>query len=210
MCPDEQILNEYIDGELESPWKDQIEEHLDWCEGCKKRLETIKSIRKVVQNSVLSDKNIEYSQDRVMRYLNANVLNKEKHTWLQKLHKIVSKKVLLPICSAAVTFCFCLIIFNTGGNKDIISVQETPSVLSIENITAVRSSDSYTTTKSLNDYSLEDIIQHLDKMGYDVTISNKGIVPLDYEEKESSVLVIYPPDIPFTFNYPLKFSFEIP
>ena len=210
MCPDERILNEYIDGELESPWKDQIEEHLDWCEGCKKRLETIKSVRRVVQDSVISDTDIEYSQDRVLKYLNANVLNNPKHTFLHKVKEFFSKRIVLPICAAAVTFCFCLIIFNTGGNKNIIPVPETPSVLSIENITAVRSSDSYTTTRSLNDYSLEDIIQHLDKMGYDVTISNKGIVPLNYEEKEDSVLVVYPPYVPFTFNYPLKFSFEIP
>lgn len=210
MCPDEQILNEYIDGELGSPWKDQIEEHLDWCDGCRKRLENIKSIRKIVQNSVLSDEIIEHSQDRVLKYLNANVLNNSKHTFLHKVKEFFNKRIVLPVCAAAVTFCFCLIFFNGVGKDSVIPVPETSSVLSIENITAVRSSDSYTTTRSLNDYSLEDIIQHLDKLGYDVTISSKGIAPLDFEEKEDSVLVICPLYVPFTFNYPLKFSFEIP
>jgi hypothetical protein len=189
MCVDDQILSSYIDGELSDPWKAQIEEHLEWCDACRLRYNAIKGLHEKVKESVISDDSIGLSQNRVMRYLNANVLNKEKHTWLQKLHKIVSKKVLLPICSAALTFCFCLIFLNPSGKvNDLFVVPDSPS-LSIDNIVPVRLSDNYTTSQSIENYSLEEIIRYLDESGYDVTIRSKSIQPI---KTESSVYVPVP------------------
>ena len=39
MCPDRQILSVYFDGELDSPWKEKCEKHLEHCPSCRKRLE---------------------------------------------------------------------------------------------------------------------------------------------------------------------------
>lgn len=203
MCVDDQILSAYIDGELSEPWKTQIEEHLEWCEACKKRLADLKEVHDVVNNAVLDDSSIGLSQNRVMRYLNANVLNKEKHTWLQKLHKIVSKKVLLPICSAALTFCFCLIIFTSPEKvTEITHVDNVPS-LSIENITPVRLTDNYTTSETLDKYSLDEILKYLDEKGYDVSISVKSIKPLNdgkVIKREYDESFIFPKLNLFKFN----------
>jgi len=38
MCPDRQILSVYFDGELDSPWKEKFEKHLEVCPSCRKRL----------------------------------------------------------------------------------------------------------------------------------------------------------------------------
>ena len=38
MCPDRQILSVYFDGELESPWKEKCEKHLENCPSCRERL----------------------------------------------------------------------------------------------------------------------------------------------------------------------------
>jgi hypothetical protein len=35
MCPDRQILSLYVDGELPSPWKEKLEDHLASCPGCR-------------------------------------------------------------------------------------------------------------------------------------------------------------------------------
>ncbi len=35
MCPDNRLLSAYYDGEVSSPWKEQIEEHLENCSSCK-------------------------------------------------------------------------------------------------------------------------------------------------------------------------------
>jgi anti-sigma factor RsiW len=39
MCPDRQILSVYFDNELDSPWKEKLETHLDGCAECRSRLE---------------------------------------------------------------------------------------------------------------------------------------------------------------------------
>jgi len=203
MCVDDQILSSYIDGELSEPWRTQVEEHLDWCEACKSRYETIKAVHDKMEESVLDDSSIGYSQNRVMRYLNANVLNKPKHTWLQKLHKIVSKKVLLPICSASLTFCFCLIIFNSPEKVNEIAPIETAPSLAIENITPVRLTDNYTTSETLEKYSIDDILKYLDEKGYDVSISVKSIKPLNdgkVIKREYDESFIFPKLNLFKFN----------
>lgn len=199
MCLDDQILSSYIDGELSEPWRNQIAEHLEWCESCKSRFDRLNQIHNLTQDAVLEDENIGLSQNRVMKYLNNNVLNKEKHTWLQKLHKIVSKKVLLPICSAALTFCFCLIVFTSPEKINEISPETMSPSLSIESITQVRSTDNYTTANALNKYSLEEIIQYLDSEGYDVTVTYKPLIGLNIEEEVHKT--IEPSYVPFSISY---------
>jgi anti-sigma factor RsiW len=39
MCPDRQILSVYLDGELPSPWKEEMEVHLTRCPECRAKLE---------------------------------------------------------------------------------------------------------------------------------------------------------------------------
>lgn len=38
MCPDNQILSIYFDGELDSPWKEKLEVHLENCASCREHL----------------------------------------------------------------------------------------------------------------------------------------------------------------------------
>jgi hypothetical protein len=40
MCPERQILSVYLDGELPSPWKEKMENHLVSCSLCRKTVET--------------------------------------------------------------------------------------------------------------------------------------------------------------------------
>ena len=186
---DDQIISSYLDNEVSSPWKEQLEEHIEWCPACQKQLEEARHLKTVINNAVLPQENIEASQKRVFSYIEKNILKKKKAPFKAIIVKPSFKKVFWPVLSAAVTFCFCLIIFNPGQSLNLI--QKTPEniSLSIESITPIRASDNYTTGKSLNDYSLEDIIQYLDKEGYDVSISTKGIKPLVKEPEVGTTKV---------------------
>lgn len=179
MCVDDQILNSYIDGELEEPWKSQLEEHLDWCEACRIRYANLKKVSEVTQKAVLKDSDIGFSQNRVMKYLNANVINKPKHTFLQKIRNLFRNKVFVPVFTAALSFCFCLIIFTSPDKVNQIAPETQSPSLSIENITPVRLTDNYTTSETLEKYSIDDILKYLDEKGYDVSISVKSIKPLN-------------------------------
>ena len=175
---DDQIISSYLDNEVSSPWKEQLEEHIEWCPACQKQLEEARHLKNIINNAVLPQESIEASQKRVLNYIEKNILKKKKASLRTVITKPVFKRIFWPVLSAAMTFCFCLIIFSPGQSSSLI--QKTPEniSLSIESITPVRASDNYTTGKSLSDYSLEDIMQYLDKKGYDVNISTKGIKPL--------------------------------
>lgn len=44
MCPDRQFLSVYFDGELPSPWKERMEQHLETCSVCRENLARYKEI----------------------------------------------------------------------------------------------------------------------------------------------------------------------
>jgi hypothetical protein len=45
MCPDRQLLSVYLDGELPSPWKEKMEDHLASCPACRSVVESWERIR---------------------------------------------------------------------------------------------------------------------------------------------------------------------
>ncbi len=199
MCLDDQILSSYIDGELSEPWKNQIAEHLEWCESCKARFDRLNQIHNLTQDAVLEDENIGLSQSRVMKYLNNNVLNNPKHTFWQKVKGLFRNKVFLPAFTAVASFCFCLIIFSSPDKVTQISPETTTPLLSIDNVTQVRSTDNYTTSNALNKYSLEEIIQYLDSEGYDVTVTYKPLIGLNLEEEVHKT--VEPSYVPYSISY---------
>ena len=181
---DDQIISSYLDNEVSSPWKEQFEEHVQWCQSCQARLEEARHLKTVIDNAVLPQKNIEASQTRVLNYIEKNTLKKKKPLFKAILSNLGLKKIIWPAFAAAVTFCFCLIVFAPFKGSEAIQNPLTIPSLAIENIIPVRASDNYTTGKSLSDYSLEDIMQYLDKEGYDISISPKAIQPITVEEPE--------------------------
>ena len=44
MCPDKQFLSVYFDGELPSPWKERMEQHLETCSQCRENLEVYRKM----------------------------------------------------------------------------------------------------------------------------------------------------------------------
>lgn len=179
---DDQILNIYIDNELSDPWKAQVEEHLEWCEACKKRLEELKNLHELTQKAELDEEDIKSRQDRVLRYMDKNIINKKRFSLKRLFHKI-PKAVFYPALTACLTFCFCLIIFNSPEKqKELLPTIDTPVNLSIESITPVRTTDNYTTIETLNKYSLDDILKYLDGKGYDVEIRVKSLTPISTGE----------------------------
>jgi anti-sigma factor RsiW len=52
MCPDRQILSVYFDRELPSPWKDQLEAHLEKCPACRDRLDRLGALSRRIGGKV--------------------------------------------------------------------------------------------------------------------------------------------------------------
>lgn len=177
MCLDDQIITSYLDNELSEPWKAQFEEHISWCPACKQRVEQLQELKRRTQSAVLEDSTIKVSQDRVSKYLEKNILNSKRRTFKHLVKGLPAKKPFWPMLAAAITFCFCLIVFPPQAKNPVLMETVAPLTLDLENITQVRLSDNYTTSSTLSNYSLEEILQYLDSSGYDVQVSVKGLAP---------------------------------
>lgn len=186
MCLDDQILSEYIDNELIEPWKSQVIEHLNWCEACRSRYEKIKSVNESIGEAALDDDSIKYAQKRIMRYLESNVMDKPEHKYIRRIKDFFKNRIVMPICATIITFCFCMIVFNHLADNNI--PMNTTTQISTDRVIPVRASDNHTTSKTLRDYSLEDIIKHLDESGYDVTISPKVLTPIKSPSDEEKTI----------------------
>jgi hypothetical protein len=51
MCPDKQLLSVYFDGELSSPWKEKMEQHLESCPECRGLLENYRQMSGVLKSA---------------------------------------------------------------------------------------------------------------------------------------------------------------
>jgi len=56
MCPKEEYLSAFIDGEIESPWNKKIEQHIISCQKCQKKLESLQSL----QHALRKDQALDY------------------------------------------------------------------------------------------------------------------------------------------------------
>ena len=117
-CPDRQLISVYHDGELPSPWKEKLEDHISGCRSCRERLEAYRHISEASVRAEPPDA----AYERVWRRLEAatgNVKNtrfsaeRVSRRWLQK-------RIAVPV-PAAVAAAVLLIVFafiwviNTGG-----------------------------------------------------------------------------------------------
>lgn len=177
MCLDDQLISTYLDGELEEPWKSQVEEHLSYCQKCKSRLESLENLRSQIKDAALSDAEIQEHQERVLSYLEKNYLNKNRRfAFLKKQIQFSVTQVMGAAAALVIVFVGSWSVFGTHKGN-VIDVPQTETVVDVSSITPVKATE--TTKQSLDSYSIDEVIKYLDSKGYDVTITLKGIQPLD-------------------------------
>ena len=107
-CPDKDLYSVYVDGELQSPWKEKIEEHLGSCEKCRSVVDSYRKISlKLSENSFPEpDPDASFLKLYAKRQdcLKKMEINKNKPTsWFYK-----SNKIPVPALAAAALFLFVL------------------------------------------------------------------------------------------------------
>lgn len=178
MCVDDELLNTYLDDELQEPWKTQVQEHLGYCNACRQRLEQLRALHQKVMDAVISDGEIQARQDRVFAYF-----EKTRFPSASKKRTLFRKKIqvrLVPalITSAAafvVVFIGAFVLFGTNpqqGQEILPGVASPIDSTHIRQVTEVQK-------PSLEMFSLEQIVQHLDALGYAVKLEVKAVTPLE-------------------------------
>ena len=120
-CPDKDLYSAYVDGELESPWREKIEAHLASCEKCSVIVDSYKKMSLKLSENSFPELDIDGSflklyakrQDCLKRM----EINKNKPTsWFYK-----SNKIPVPALAAAALFLFVLtpiIVLSTRESLD--------------------------------------------------------------------------------------------
>jgi anti-sigma factor RsiW len=110
MCPDRQILSVYLDGELSSPWKEKMENHLAHCGECREKLETYRAVSRMLEGAGAGSNGAggagvkaleEGAKDRVwLKVQNLGELPLSPGFWQRSL------SVPLPVVAAAAVILF--------------------------------------------------------------------------------------------------------
>ncbi len=187
MCLDDQILNTYLDGELDEPWKSQVEEHLSYCTGCKIRYNSLKKLRDTVKTAALTQEEIQPHQDRVLAVLEKNYLNKPaKKKFMGKEIKFTVPQFMGVAAAFVIVFAGALSLFGNRASSSI-PLPDVSSPINLENITPVKATESVSSAKTLDDFTLDEILKYLDGKGYSVDIHLKSIQPIEQTVVEEVV-----------------------
>ena len=178
MCVDDELLSTYLDGELEEPWRTQVEEHIGYCNACRQRLEQLKQLHERVVDAVLSDGDIQFRQDRVLAFFEKSRFpsgNKKMHIFRKKVQVKLVPALITTAAAFVVVFIGAFVLFGTNADQgqDILPGVATP----IDSANVRQVSDMQSVT--LDSFSLEQIVQHLDAMGYAVKLEVKAVKPLE-------------------------------
>jgi len=191
MCLDDQILNTYVDGELEEPWKSQVEEHLSYCNSCRNRCNSLRDLSRRIKDAQLSSEEIETRKERVLSVLEKNHLNRKKSSFMSKKFKFSVPQIFGVAAAFVIVFAGSWTLMGRKSSN-VIPVPEIGYSIDVSNITPVRATDNAASSRSLETYTLDEILKNLDARGYDVDVRLKSIQPVNFEEAgEEKVVLAY-------------------
>lgn len=100
MCPDYEILSAFYDDEIEGPWKEKIEEHINSCKHCQKTIKGFNQVSCLLKQVPLPD----FEEHK--RITKEGVLLHSR-----KIIPFYKRHLDLPLPAAAA----CLLLFLAGG-----------------------------------------------------------------------------------------------
>ncbi|MGD1822274.1 MAG: anti-sigma factor family protein [Pleomorphochaeta sp.] len=177
MCLDDALLNSYLDGELQEPWKTQVEEHLSYCNGCQLRLNQLKELDNKLKNASFSDEDIRERSERVIKFFENNRFNTEvkKSFFKRKVQINLVPALLTSAAAVVVVFIGSFVLFGSNNKQTSEILPEVMMPIESNQVEQV----SVNEKSSLDDYSLSEIIHYLDSQGYAVKLEVKAVNPLE-------------------------------
>ena len=113
ICPDKIVISEYVDGQLPSPWKEKLEQHIAECPKCKAELEKYKKLGAILKQPGIEETR-DFDYDLSFKKLDAKLHDVKKHgsrTEEVKTH-FWHKTIRLPAgCGGVGCFVFAAVYF---------------------------------------------------------------------------------------------------
>ncbi|MFA5448471.1 MAG: zf-HC2 domain-containing protein [Sphaerochaeta sp.] len=177
MCVDDELLSTFLDGELTEPWKTQVAEHLGYCSACRTRLSQLQQLSERLTSVTLTEDEMAASKDRVLAFFETTKFPTatDKVPFLKRRFELKLAPALLSAAAFVVVVVGAFVFFspNSPHGQEILPGVVAP--IDSEHIRQVTDLPKPT----LDMFSLEQIIQHLDAMGYAVKLEVKAVTPIE-------------------------------
>jgi len=112
MCPDHQLISTYLDGEMPSPWKEKLEEHLTKCSACKAKFDNYTLLRRLYLEETNEKQQEIAAQSRVWRGLTSRRRVKPAAgLWQRRV------SIPLPAAAAAAVIILLIAVIWIRGNQ---------------------------------------------------------------------------------------------
>ncbi|MDR0684504.1 MAG: zf-HC2 domain-containing protein [Spirochaetaceae bacterium] len=169
MCPDKQFLSVYFDGELPSPWKERMEQHLETCSGCRETLETYRKMSRYLnaggeKGGLLEAPEaavIEAAAGRVWERLEGRKWHSDGKLWRflpARIPKAFTATAAGAIAATAI-ICF-LFLFSQGQNSKNSVPQLTDAAENFAGIVPI--SDDHDASDIIPASNMDDILRYLE------------------------------------------------
>jgi hypothetical protein len=172
MCPDPQLLSIYMDGEMPSPWKEKLENHLEQCSLCREKLN---GFRQLFNEPDLPDEQefMETAKNKVWQNLAGYNYKPSTGLWRRRIN------IPLPAAAAAAVILVILTaVWTRGGPSQIAEPVERMnfSVASEETLPVIPAMDMNGILQYLSSDSTDIIILRLPENSNFVSSGEPAII----------------------------------
>ncbi|MDR0645301.1 MAG: zf-HC2 domain-containing protein [Treponema sp.] len=115
MCPEQQLLSVYFDGELPSPWKEKMESHVVSCAKCASRLAEFRTCSERLKKKAVKPSHEEEVKERVFQNLVPYFERRRTAVW--------SRSISLPLPAVAAAAAVFILAFIFALVRPFSSVQ---------------------------------------------------------------------------------------
>jgi len=143
MCPEQQLISIYLDGELPSPWKEKMQKHFTQCSACREKLENFERLQKLFVNEEIPSQ----ARERVWEKIDIRQSSFTKQRGFQSYkphYSMWQRRISIPLPAAAAAAVIILLLavfwlrFSSPFQRDTVDranfilaseIEEMPGVI---------------------------------------------------------------------------------
>jgi len=117
MCPDQQLLSIYVDGELPSPWDEKMDVHLKECPACRGKVENFKHLRELINQDPSAKKTSQEELLKSKEKIWRRIEEKRRFTAVP-YPRVWQRRISIPLpvaAAAAIIIALIVVFFSRGG-----------------------------------------------------------------------------------------------
>ncbi len=125
MCPDREILSAYLDGEVESPWKETVADHIGGCEACRSQLSRMEETRRLLREGGARD--LEGPMERIRERILSQGFRRPVVIPFWRRQLVVPIPIAGAVSALVVFLAFALVVSLFRQNIGTVQITRAPA-----------------------------------------------------------------------------------